>query len=223
MLEFADSPAVVGRDREVAAIAGLLDAASGGTPAVLLIGGDAGIGKSALVEQAALLAGNLSRHLRSHPVPARCRGATPVLDRRATDPPRPARPELERLAGLGRDGYGTSAMPAGELFDLLRQCVNEVASVGAVLLIIENMHWSEQSTRDFITAFAGSVAGPVILAVTFRTDDLHRRHPFRSCLLTRLSTSRRLDLGVRVRFRHRCSGRPRAPSRSCPGLWAGRR
>ena len=57
MLEFADSPAVVGRDREVAAIAGLLDAASGGTPAVLLIGGEAPIGKTALVEQATLLAG----------------------------------------------------------------------------------------------------------------------------------------------------------------------
>ena len=48
-----------------------------------------------------------------------------------------------------------------------------------VLLVLEDMHWSDRSTQDFAVALARTLAGRLMLVLTYRTDDLTRRHPFR--------------------------------------------
>jgi len=206
MPEVADRLTIVGRDSEIAEVAEALDAALGGMPSVLLIGGDAGIGKTALVDQLAALATerrvrvlrgaclDISANIPFRPVVEALR---PLLDdlhkARAAGRIQPA---LGRLSDLVREGGGGSALPAGELFDLLRQCLHEASSAGPLVLAVEDMHWAEQSTRDLLTAVAGAVSGSMVIVLTYRTDDLHRRHPFRSCLvgLARLRASRRMEL-----------------------------
>ena len=53
-----------------------------------------------------------------------------------------------------------------------------------VLLIIEDVHWADQASRDllgFLFARLG-VTDDLAVVVSFRTDDLHRRHPLRDTL-----------------------------------------
>src|SRR6185503_20497931 len=49
-----------------------------------------------------------------------------------------------------------------------------------VVLVLEDLHWADQSTRDFLTFLVRSARDePLSLVVTYRSDELHRRHPLR--------------------------------------------
>jgi len=80
-----------------------------------------------------------------------------------------------------------------------------------VVLVIEDAHWSDRSTRDLLAFLIGNqhaLAG-VLIVITFRSDELHRGHPLRPMLaeLGRLSWVARLDL-------------PRLTRRECGQLMA---
>ena len=66
-----------------------------------------------------------------------------------------------------------------------------------VLLVLEDMHWADRSTQDFAAALSRTARGGLLLVLTFRSDELHRRHPFRKTLaeISRTFGSRRIDLG----------------------------
>ena len=49
--------------------------------------------------------------------------------------------------------------------------------------MVEDLHWADSSTRDLISFLARNIrAARVLLIVTYRADDLHRRHPLKSLL-----------------------------------------
>ena len=49
-----------------------------------------------------------------------------------------------------------------------------------LLLVIEDAHWADQSTRDMLSfLFTRPFGGPVAIVASYRSDDLHRRHPLR--------------------------------------------
>ena len=49
-----------------------------------------------------------------------------------------------------------------------------------LLLVIEDTHWADQSTRDMLSfLFSRPFDGPVAIVASYRADDLHRRHPLR--------------------------------------------
>ena len=51
------------------------------------------------------------------------------------------------------------------------------------MLVIEDLHWADSSTRSFIGFLARSVCNERLLVVgTYRSDELHRRHPLRPLL-----------------------------------------
>jgi DNA-binding CsgD family transcriptional regulator len=66
-----------------------------------------------------------------------------------------------------------------------------------VVLMLEDLHWADRATRD-VLAFLGRTqrAGRVMLVVSYRSDELHRRHPLRPLLaeLVRLPGVERLEL-----------------------------
>ncbi len=65
------------------------------------------------------------------------------------------------------------------------------------LLILEDMHWADRSTRTFVAFLARSLRQErVMLLLTYRTDELHRRHALRPLLaeLDRLERARRIEL-----------------------------
>ena len=86
---------------------------------------------------------------------------------------------------------------AFHVLDDLAAAVLEAAAAGPVLLVLEDMHWADRSTQDFAAALSRTARGGLLLVLTFRSDELHRRHPFRKTLteISRAAGSRRIDLG----------------------------
>ena len=209
----------VGRAEELARLGGLLRRAADGEPRVLLIGGEAGIGKTRLVEQLATAASRQGvRVLRGGCVPLGEEGLpfVPVTEAlrglaRALEPA-----ELEAIAGPARADLGRllpdlpwsgavaagaiAAGSQGRLFELLLGVVERLASSAPLLLVMEDLHWADRSTRDLVTFLATSLrAGRVLLVLTFRSDELHRLHPLRG-LLAELARNRRVERLELARF-----------------------
>ena len=54
------------------------------------------------------------------------------------------------------------------------------AETGPLLVVVEDAHWADQSTRDILSfLFTRPFSRRVALVVSYRSDDLHRRHPLR--------------------------------------------
>ena len=210
------SPVLVGRSGPLATLETALAEASRSRPSTVIVGGEAGVGKSRLVSEFAershgaggrvLVGGCLELGAESLPFApftavlrelVRDLGAAGV----AALLPGGSGRELGRLL----PEFGTPAGPdeAGEararLFEQMLQMLEHLAEAGPVVLVIEDMHWADQSTRDllaFLIRNQGSLDG-VLIVVTYRSDDLHRTHPLRPLLaeLDRIEWVTRMDLG----------------------------
>jgi DNA-binding CsgD family transcriptional regulator len=202
----------VGRTNELARLRQLLARAADGTPLLALVGGEAGVGKTRLVEQFAAAAEEQGRRalrggcvplgeegLPFAPVVEALRGLADQLDPAELQAVAgPARQELGRLlpdlAWGGEATAGAGASQAGQerLFALLLGVVERLAARAPLLLIVEDLHWADRSTRDLLAYLATILrSGRVLLVGTFRSDELHRLHPLRG-LLGELVRNRRV-------------------------------
>ena len=204
---------LVGRDAEIARLGAAIERAAGGRPATVLVAGEAGIGKSRLVAEAlghaarlgavALAGGCLDVGegvLAYAPVVEALRPLARLLG--------PA--ELERVLGGAGDelarlvpelgprnaGPGGPLEPA-RLFELLLGMLHRIAERAPVLLVVEDLHWADQSTRDLLSFLVRNLRAGVALVLTCRSDEPHRGHPLRSFLaeLGRGGRAERLELG----------------------------
>jgi DNA-binding CsgD family transcriptional regulator len=206
---------LVGRDSELGRLLGLLDEAAAGRPVVALVSGDAGVGKTRLVDEVSAAAGELGfTVLSGHcaelgdsvpylPVGDALRGAAqlPGLGERVRDAVA-ARPVLgQMLPDAGTlapsDGEGTG-LARQQMFGAVLGLLAELATASPVLLVLEDLHWADASTRDLLT-FLSRVLHRERIAIlgTYRTDDLHRRHPLRPLVaeLLRLPNVTSVELG----------------------------
>jgi hypothetical protein len=83
------------------------------------------------------------------------------------------------------------------LFELVLGVLHRLAERAVVLVVVEDLHWADQSTRDLVGFLVRNLRGGVALVVTYRSDELHRRHPLRPFLaeLDRSGRVERLELG----------------------------
>ncbi len=84
------------------------------------------------------------------------------------------------------------------LFELTARLLERVAARHTVVLVLEDLHWADASTRHLIAYLVRTLrTGRLVVLATYRSDDIHRRHPLRPLLaeLDRLRTVRRLELG----------------------------
>ncbi len=209
----ASAGRLVGRDGELTRLLGHLDDARAGHPAHALISGDAGVGKTRLVSELATRAAERGFLVLS----GRCAelgDSIPYLPLADALREGSTGPAAEPLAGalaarpvLGRLLPDRAADPAdGEISGLAQQqlfgavlgLLTELAATRPVLLILEDLHWADRSTRDLITFLSRVLHRErVAVVVTFRTDDLHRRHPLRPVVaeLLRLPSVAAIELG----------------------------
>jgi DNA-binding CsgD family transcriptional regulator/tetratricopeptide (TPR) repeat protein len=178
---------MVGRSEELRMLRAALGLARGHVPTAVLIEGEAGIGKSRLVQEA-IAAATTSDDLvvTGHGV-AMSGGELPFG--MAADALR----DLIRQVGPdGLRGVAASAvetlvplvpeMSTGErtplerssFFDAFALLVDSLARDRLVWLVLEDLHWSDTSTRDLL-AFLLRVAGPVRLLVTATLRDRERK------------------------------------------------
>jgi len=207
-----DAP-FVGRAEHLRRLAELLDAATDGQPAAVLVGGDAGVGKTRLVveledrarRRGFLVTAGRSVDLGAGGLPylpfadalrsvARSGGPAADVLRRATE----EWPVLLRLAGRTADAGPLDETDRLPLFDAVATVLARLGEeAGPVLLVVEDLHWADASTRDLLRFVLSRLRDERLLVVgTFRTDDLHRRHPLRPLLaeLMRVRGVERLDL-----------------------------
>ena len=211
------SPVFVGRDAELAALTAALDAAVAGDPAVVLLSGEAGVGKTRLVEEAAerasaagarVLAGSciemggegLPFGPLAHAFRSLMRDASPEeLDAYIG----PARSELAQVLpdldpdsapGAGSIGKGGTA----RLLELVVGVIERVAADRPLMFVIEDLHWADRSTLDLVALLVRALrANRVLIVVSFRTDELHRSHPLRPLVTgwERVRAVQRIELG----------------------------
>ncbi|MEV5828425.1 AAA family ATPase [Spirillospora sp. NPDC052242] len=190
---------LIGRAAELAELTGALDDAAAGRARAVLVGGDAGIGKTHLVSalrraarerDCAVLVGQCAELGESVPyLPladalwTASRGAGP--EAAAVRDAVAARPVLGRLLpdGDGGPGEGDPLAPdlgRQRLFGAVLGLLGELGADRPVLLVLEDLHWADRSTRDLLTFLCRVLERERICLVgTYRSDDLHRRHPLR--------------------------------------------
>ena len=190
--------------------AGLTLALSGQTAAFLLAG-EAGVGKTRLVTEfaararrqgAAVLAGGCldvaEGQLPFGPFVEALRGYVRTLD--ADTRAALGAGELAVLVPeLRLDGETPTpgALIQGQLFGLLLGLIGRLAAATPLVLVVEDLHWADRSTRDLLLFLIRSLRSErVLLLATYRADELHRGHPMRQYVaeLQRTRMLERLDL-----------------------------
>jgi len=187
----AVSPVLVGRDAEVAALDESWARARDGAPATVLIGGEAGIGKTRLVRQ--FSAGVEGEVLYGGCVDLSGGGL-------------PFTPFTSALRGHGdtladllpMEVQADSDTARARLFEEVLTQFADLSARQPVVLVIEDVHWIDRSSLDLLSFLVHNqqAAGGLLCVVTYRSDELERAHPLRGSLaeLDRVAWTRRLEL-----------------------------
>ena len=210
-----DKP-LVARGAELARLTAAVERARTGSPGAVLVGGDAGVGKTRLLTElgrrardagATVLVGHcVDLGAVGLPYLPFAEALRQLAELAGDDGPLAAalrdRPALDRL--ITRPGR-PAASPAADddsarlqLFDAVAGVLGDAAEIQApVLLVIEDLHWADQSTRDLLAFLLARLRSERLAVVaSYRADDLHRRHPLRPLLgeLARLPAVERIEL-----------------------------
>src|SRR6185369_16881218 len=85
----------------------------------------------------------------------------------------------QRMLSQATDPESVPADQAA-LLDGVHALVEAAGAHQPLLLVVEDLHWADQSTRDLISfLFGRGFEAPVALIGSYRSDDIHRRHPLR--------------------------------------------
>ena len=69
------------------------------------------------------------------------------------------------------------------MLELVLGLLGRLSAARPVMFVIEDLHWADPSTLDLATFLVRALrAVPVLLVITYRSDELHRRHPLRPLL-----------------------------------------
>ncbi|MEU9098763.1 AAA family ATPase [Streptomyces sp. NPDC048361] len=222
------SPVFVGRADELRTLNEALAraAAPQGEPQALLVGGEAGVGKTRLVEEftdAACAAGAVIAiggcvEVGADGLPfAPFSAALRALRRRLPDELAAAADGQEEELALLLPELAKPGLPlaredgSARLFELTVRMLERIAADRTVVLVLEDLHWADASTRHLLAyLFRTLRRGRLVVVATYRADDIHRRHPLRPLLaeLDRLRSVRRIELPrfTRAEVRHQLAG-----------------
>jgi len=214
------SPRLVGRDDELARLRDAVADAAAGRARLVLVSGDAGIGKTRLVAEllrslepagARVLAGGClaiaNGGLPYAPLTEALRRLARELEPATLDAVLgPARGELARLlpdlaardAAVAPVAGPASRADQARLFELVLGLLGRLGADRPVLLVVEDLHWADDATRDLLTYLAGNLRSePVAVIATYRTDDAGSDQQPGSWLpdLLRSAAGDRIDLG----------------------------
>jgi ATP/maltotriose-dependent transcriptional regulator MalT len=201
------SSRMIGRQAELETLEAALAEAADGRPSVAFVAGDSGVGKSRMLAElmgraresgALVLVGETvdfgdEGELPYLPLVAALRplvrSGDPALSGSLRDAVAPLLPGLGAPADAGGD--------QARVFEGLLSVLDALGRERPVLLVIEDLHWADRSTRAALAFLARSLTDERVLVVgSYRPDELRRRHPLRSLLaeLERAPHARRVTV-----------------------------
>lgn len=196
---------MVGRDAELGALEAALDDARGGTPRLVVVGGEAGIGKSRLIDEFSSTVGDevviargqcvefgtvgipyaplvgvlrdLVAAVGSDAVFSAAAGGAPTL-----------RGLVEASTPVERD----ERLGAERLDEVVTTILETLSEARDVVVVIEDVHWADPATLDVLRFLARMLrGGRLLVVVSYRSDDVGRGHPLRG-LLAEFERNRRV-------------------------------
>ena len=191
------STPLVGRSSELAALLSAVDEAKTRRAGAILLSGDAGVGKTRMLDEVATGA-----HERGFGVlVGHCTDFgdaglpylpfTEIFGRLAGERPDLVDSVLTNFPAIGRllpthRLIGAQAVPQegqldrAALFDAVLGAFTALSTSEPLVVIIEDAHWADDSSRDLIGFLLTRLTSQrLALVVSYRSDDLHRRHPLR--------------------------------------------
>jgi len=214
------SSRLIGRVAELAELEAALRDAASGHPSLAFVAGESGVGKSRMVAEFARHARDAGarvaigdcvelgdEELPYAPIVSVLRSLAREGDAVLETLPPGVRAELATLLpelGGGAWPAGAEPLRANEttlgqprLFEALLTLLDHLGREQPFALVLEDIHWADRSTRAFLVFLGRSLWSERVLVVaTYRSDELHRRHPLRPLLaeLERDTRSRRIEL-----------------------------
>ncbi|MEO8510441.1 MAG: AAA family ATPase [Chloroflexota bacterium] len=201
MARTGSSPVFIGRTAELARLESLYArAAAGESSAIVVVLGEAGVGKSRLVEELctrvageggrSLVGGAMEIEEANLPYVPLLEALRPIVeaamegDRDANEAIGRARPELALLfpelePTLGERGAGPAlGLAQTRLYGQLLGLLGRLGRQAPLILVVEDLQWVDRSTRELIGFLARTLdSARVLLIATVRTDAVHSRHP----------------------------------------------
>jgi DNA-binding CsgD family transcriptional regulator len=178
------SPALVGRDEELARLVAVVSAA----PAVAVVEGEAGVGKTRLVEEllaspelsgSRRLVGRCRQMREPFPLGAvveAVRGLGEDLNDAALGPVagalRPLVPELAPWLPAAPEPLDDRQAERHRVFRGLLELLTALSAAQRVVLVLEDLHWADVQTREFIAYWLSGPAPRVALVITYRSEDV---------------------------------------------------
>ena len=190
---------LIGRDAELEELTSQLGIrASDGarTVSAMLVAGDAGVGKTRVLmalRDTAIeahwqvvaghcldLADSSLPYLPFSEILGRVMADLPDIAGRVLEQhPTLARLQPGRRIRSSETASGDQALDRGNVYDAFSDLLAAVAEDTPLLVVVEDAHWADESTRDMLSFLFSRPVPGVALVVSYRADDLHRRHPLR--------------------------------------------
>ncbi|GAA5200130.1 LuxR family transcriptional regulator [Microbacterium jejuense] len=200
---------MVGRHSELAALLEAFDQGAGGTPRTVVVRGEAGVGKTRLVQE--FLSLITSDALGASAAPARgpvvafgqCVDLGPIgapfgpirrvlRDLHAavgTDALREAAGSAAAIASLAALVPGISAEqaegeePAGEFAEAIEVLLEQLSQRRHLVVVLEDLQWADAASMALLKTLASTLRGRrLTIVATYRSDDIDRFHPLRPVL-----------------------------------------
>jgi DNA-binding CsgD family transcriptional regulator len=172
--------ALIGRQRETAWLTEAVSDALGGHGALLLLAGEAGVGKTHLAE-AALLGAPLLRGAAQPPGAAAYGPVVAALrwalrgDPAALNGCGPLRAHLAML--LPELGPPAPTSDRATMFEAIR-CA--LCGLAPALVLLDDLQWSDGATLELLSALAAPLRElPLLVVAAYRSDEIGRGHPLR--------------------------------------------
>jgi DNA-binding CsgD family transcriptional regulator len=179
---------LVGRTGQLAALRGVTASAAQGEPRIALISGDAGIGKTRLITE--IVATGRADGFITATGGCLQLGEVSVAYAPLIEALRDLRAQLGDadldellgpvLSSLPGTNGSAAAQSSGPFFEQVLGFLIRLSQRQPVLITFEDLHWADASTRDLVAFLSRNLRNAAVaLLLTYRGDELHRRHPLR--------------------------------------------